>query len=416
MTIAVIGSGVAGLTAAYVLSRTHHVDLFEQEPRLGGHAHTHTVTRRGVTWAADTGFLVFNERTYPNFIRLLDQLGVASQRTEMSFGVRCRRCGLEYASRNLSSLLAQRRRVFDPSHLRMLWEIARYFRSARSFLASGRGLGMSLGQFLDDARVSAAVRRHFVLPMGGAIWSASFADMLDAPARTILQFYEQHGLLARSGAPPWRTITGGSRRYVEAIRARVSGTVRTGQAVSRIVRDATGVELHIAGMRVERYDTVVVATHADTALALLADADDAERDALSPFRYSSNRTVLHTDASVLPVNRRAWAAWNCDIDDCLDATAPVSMTYHLNRLQGVGGAEQLCVTLNGRSAVAGDVLAEMQYTHPILDRAAVAAQPRVDALNGRRRTYFCGAYLRHGFHEDGVVSAQRVAAHFGVQL
>lgn len=416
MAIAVIGSGVAGLTAAYLLSRAHHVDLFEQEPRLGGHAHTHAIRRGTVTWPVDTGFLVFNERTYPHFIRLLDQLGVASQRSDMSFGVRCRRCGLEYASRNLSTLVAQRRRLFDPSHLRMLVDIPRYFASARAFLASDRGLEVSLGQFLDESRVSAIVRRHFVLPMGGAIWSASFADMLEAPARTILHFYENHGLLAQSGAPPWRTITGGSRQYVEAIRARVSGTVRTGRPVERIVRDAAGVEVHSAGMPVERYDSVVVATHADTALAMLADADAAERDALSPFRYSSNRTVLHTDVSVLPATRRAWAAWNCDIHDCFDSTAPVSMTYHLNRLQGVGGAEELCVTLNGREPVRGGALAEMHYTHPILDRPAVAAQPRVEALNGRRRTYFCGAHLRYGFHEDGVVSALRVTAHFGAQL
>jgi predicted NAD/FAD-binding protein len=416
VAIAVIGAGIAGLTAAYVLSRAHQVDLFEQEPRLGGHAHTHTVVRPSATWPVDTGFLVFNERTYPNFIRLLDRLGVASQPSDMSFGVRCRRCGLEYASRTLSTLVAQRRRLLDPSHLRMLFDIPRYFASARAFLASDRGFDVPLGQFLDEARVSTTVRRHFVLPMGGAIWSASFADMLDAPARTILHFYENHGLLAQNGAPPWRTITGGSRRYVEAIRAHISGTVRTGCAVERIVRQATGVEVHSAGMPVQHYDAVVVATHADTALGLLGDADEAEREALSPFRYSSNRTVLHTDASVLPASRRAWAAWNCDIHDCHDSTAPVSMTYHLNRLQGVGGTEQICVTLNGREPLHGDVLADMHYTHPILDRAAVAAQPRVDALNGRRRTYFCGAHLRYGFHEDGVVSALRVAALFGAQL
>jgi predicted NAD/FAD-binding protein len=416
VAIAVIGAGVAGLTASYLLSRQHHVDLFEQEPRLGGHAHTHTVARLGGSWPVDTGFLVFNERTYPHFIRLLDQLGVASQPSDMSFGVRCRRCGLEYASRSLSTLVAQRRRLFDAAHLRMLFDIPRYFAAARTFLASGRGFDVSLGQFLDEARVSSTVRRHFVLPMGGAIWSASFADMLDAPARTILHFYENHGLLAQSGAPPWRTITGGSRRYVEAIRARVSGTVFAGRPVERVVRHATGVDVHSSGGPVQRYDAVVVATHADTALGLLGDADEAEREALSPFRYSSNRTVLHTDAGVLPATRRAWAAWNCDIHDCHDSTAPVSMTYHLNRLQGVGGAEQFCVTLNGREPVQGDVLAEMHYTHPILDRAAVAAQSRVDALNGHRRTYYCGAHLRYGFHEDGVVSALRVAAQFGEQL
>lgn len=416
MAIAVVGAGVSGLTAAYLLSRVHQVDLYEQEPRLGGHAHTHSVRRGDTTWPVDTGFLVFNERTYPNFIRLLDELGVASQPSEMSFGVRCRRCGLEYASRSLSTLVAQRWRLFDPTHLRMLRGIPRYFAAARAFLASDHGFDVSLGQFLDEASVSSVVRRHFVLPMGGAIWSASFAEMLDAPARTVLHFYDNHGLLATSGAPPWRTISGGSQQYVGAIARRISGQVAPGRAVERIVRHAEGVELHRTGMPVARYDMVVVATHADTALRLLSDADETERAALSPFRYSVNRTVLHTDASVLPRTRRAWAAWNCDLHDCEDATAPVSLTYHINRLQGVGGAEEFCVTLNGREPVRGDVLAEMAYTHPILDRAAVAAQPLVAALNGRRRTFFCGAHLGYGFHEDGVVSALQVAEHFGVRL
>lgn len=416
MAIAVIGAGVAGLTAAYLLSRIDRVDLYDQDPRLGGHAHTHTVTRATKTWPVDTGFLVFNEHTYPNFITLLSQLNVPSQPSDMSFGVRCRRCGLEYASRNLSSLVAQRRRLFDPTHLRMLYDIPRYFAAARAFLASGRGFDVSLGQFLEEAGVSASVRRHFVLPMGGAIWSASFADMLDAPARTILHFYENHGLLAQSGAPPWRTVTGGSSTYVDAIARRITGAVRTGRAVTRIVRLRDGVQLETAGMPPELYDSVVVATHADTALRLLSDADDAERTALSAFRYSTNRTVLHTDIGVLPRTRRAWAAWNCDIHDCHDPSAPVSMTYDVSRLQGVGGDDVFCVTLNGREPVQGDVLAEMHYTHPILDRAAVAAQPLVEALNGRRRTFFAGAHLRYGFHEDGVVSALRVAEHFGVRL
>lgn len=416
MTIAVIGAGVAGLTAAYVLSRAHRVDLFEQAPRLGGHAHTHLVRGRGGEWPVDTGFLVFNERTYPNFITLLDQLGVPGQPSDMSFGVRCRRCGIEYASRSLSSLVAQRRRLFDPTHLRMLMDIPRYFAAARAFLTGDHGFDVPLGRFLDEAGISDVVRRHFVLPMGGAIWSASQADLLDAPARTILHFYENHGLLAQHGAPPWRTVTGGSHRYVEAMARQVSGSVRAGAPVARIVRGEHGVQVETAGMGAHVYDSVVIATHADTALRLLSDADDAERTALTPFRYSLNHAVLHTDTGVLPANRRAWAAWNCDIHDCHDPTAPVSMTYDVSRLQGVGGGQVFCVTLNGREPVGGEVLAEMDYTHPVLDRAAVAAQPLVTALNGRRRTWFCGAHLRYGFHEDGVVSALRVAEDFGVRL
>ncbi len=414
--IAVIGSGIAGLGAAYVLSRAHHVELFEREPRLGGHAHTHEIAVPGGVQALDTGFLVFNERTYPNFITLLGQLGVASHATDMCFGVRCRRCGLEYASQSISSLLAQRWRVLDPRHVGMLIEIVRYFGKARRFLASSEGYALTLGEFLDREGCSQRLRRHFVLPMGGAIWSASFADMMQSPARTILQFYENHGLLAAAGAPPWRTVTGGSQTYVAAMARAISGPVHTSSPVQRIVRLAEGVELQTEGAAVHRFDSVVIATHADTALAMLADPSPAEEEALGAFRYSLNRTVLHTDATVLPRTPRAWASWNCDIHDCHDETAPVSLTYHLNRLQVIGGNTQYCVTLNGRTEPRGDVLASMDYAHPVLDRAAIMAQARVEAINGQRQTYYCGAHLRFGFHEDGLVSALRVAQHFGATL
>jgi predicted NAD/FAD-binding protein len=414
--IAVIGSGISGLGAAYVLSRAHHVELFERDSRLGGHAHTHDIPVPGGVQRLDTGFLVYNEQTYPNFIRLLDQLGVPSHATDMCFGVRCRRCGLEYASQSISSLLAQRRRLLDPRHLAMLVEIVRYFRRARQFLHSTEGYELTLGGFLEREGFSRRLTRHFVLPMGGAIWSASFSDMMDAPARTILQFYENHGLLAASGAPPWRTVTGGSRTYVEAIARTISGPIHTRAPVERIVRLEEGVEVQTGTGLVQRFDRVVIATHADTALSLLADPSPAEQEALGAFRYSLNRTVLHTDASVLPRTRRAWASWNCDIHDCRDASAPVSLTYHLNRLQGVGGDTQYCVTLNGREAPQGETLAVMDYTHPVLDRAAVTAQARVEALNGQRHTYYCGAHLRFGFHEDGLVSALRVTERLGATL
>jgi predicted NAD/FAD-binding protein len=415
--IAVIGSGISGLGAAYVLSRAHHVELFEREGRLGGHAHTHDVARPGGTSVAvDTGFLVFNERTYPNFIQLLDQLGVAAHATDMCFGVRCRRCGLEYASQSLSSLVAQRWRVLDPGHMRMLYEIVQYFRRARRFLQSTEGYDLTLGAFLAREGFSTRLTRHFVLPLGGAIWSASFADMMDAPARTILQFYENHGLLAASGAPPWRTVTGGSRTYVQAIARTLSGPVHLATPVQRIVRLPDGVEIHTGREAAQRFDCVVIATHADTALAMLADPSPAEQEALGAFRYSVNRTVLHTDASVLPRSQRAWASWNCDIHDCRDTTAPVSLTYHLNRLQGIPGHTQYCVTLNGRAEPSSQALAVMDYAHPVLDRSAVTAQARVESLNGQRHTFYCGAHLRFGFHEDGLVSALRVTERLGARL
>lgn len=417
MRIAVIGSGISGLGAAYLLSRTHHVEVFEAAPRLGGHAHTIDVARAGGgTVSLDTGFLVFNERSYPNFMRLLERVGVPSHQTEMCFGVRCQRCRLEYASQSLSSLVAQRWRVLDPRHMRMLAEIVTYFRRARHFLQSTEGYDLTLGEFIAREGFSSRLTRHFVLPMAGAIWSMSFADLLTVSARTILQFYENHGLLAASGAPPWRTVSGGTRQYVEALARTISGPVHLATPVQRIARHAGGVEIDTARDGPRDFDAVVIATHADTALALLTDPSPAEEEALGAFRFSTRRAVVHTDASVLPATRRAWASWNCDIQDCRDLRSPVAMTYHLNRLHGIDGGTQYYVTLNGHAPPAGPVLASLDYSHPVLDRTAVMAQARIESINGQRQTFYCGAYLRFGFHEDGLDSALRVAERFGARL
>ncbi len=417
MRIAIIGSGISGLGAAYVLSRSHHVEIFEREPRLGGHAHTVDVPLPGGgVQPLDTGFLLFNERTYPNFVRLLDRLGVASHATAMGFGVRCRRCGLEYGSRSISSLLAQRWRLLDPRHMRMLVEIVQFFRRARRFLRSAEGYDVTLGDFLGRERFSAHFVRHFVLPMSGAIWSSPLSHMMDAPARTVLRFYDNHGLLAAGGAPPWRSVSGGSRTYVEAVARTISGPVHLSTPVRRIERLPDGITIETGDGGRHRFDRVVIATHADTALAMLADPSPAEEEALGTFRYVVNRTVLHSDAAVLPRNRRAWASWNCDIHDCRDLTAPISMTYHLNRVQGVPGPTQYCVTLNGAPQPVEHVVAVEDYTHPVLDRAVITAQARLEALNGRRHTFYCGAYLGAGFHEDGLVSALRVAERLGATL
>jgi predicted NAD/FAD-binding protein len=395
VNIAVIGAGISGLGAAYVLSRVHTVRLFERESRLGGHAHTHTVSVGDRTWVVDTGFLVYNERTYPNFTRLLSQLGVQGQPSDMSFSVRCRRCRLEYASPTLRTLFAQPWRVADPRHLRLLLDITRFFGNARVFLASDRGLEVPLGTFLDEGAYGDGFARHFLLPMTGAIWSASFDDMRAFPAHTILRFLDNHGLLSRTGAPRWHTIAGGSHSYVRAIAARLGPSVLSGEPVALIRRPETGAEITTASGRRERFDKVVIATHADEALRLLADPSPRERELLGAFRYSRNRTVLHTDATALPVRRAAWASWNCDLRDCRDTRTPVSLTYHVNRLQGITGGPEFCVTLNGSVPAQGTVLAEMDYTHPIVDGAAVAAQPALAALNGERHTYYCGAHLRY---------------------
>lgn len=411
MKIAVIGSGIAGLSATYLLSPAHAVTLFEQDSRPGGHAHTHQVEDADGSWAIDTGFMVFNERTYPNFVRLLDHLGVASRPSDMSFSLRCRRCGVEFSSRGLAGLFAQKRRAADPRHLGMAVDIFRFFRQGRALLSTPGAPDLSVGEFLARGGFSAWFARHFLLPMAGAIWSAPGADIRAFPARSFLRFYENHGLLGVDDAPVWRTVVGGSRAYVDAICARAGASIALGQPVTSVRRTPAGVVVATPGLAMT-FDRVVIATHADQALALLEDPSGAERAALGRFRYSRNRTVLHRDESALPVRPAARASWNSEIDDCRDESAPASLTYDLTRLQGVGRKTRYCVSLNRARPVAG-VIAEMDYTHPVLDAAAFEGQRLVAALNGQRHTFYCGAHLGYGFHEDGLVSAQRVVAALG---
>lgn len=403
LNVAVIGAGAAGLTAAWQLAGSgHRVRLFEREPRLGGHAHTHDVVVGGRRVAVDTGFMVYNERTYPEFSAMLRTLGVETRASDMSFSVRCTRCDVEYASTGLRGLFARPARACTPSHLTMLWEIGRFFRAARRALATDALDGVTLGAFLGRHGFGDALVRHYVLPMGGAIWSASAGTMREFPAASYLRFLDNHGLLAAAGQPVWRTIVGGSRTYVTRIAAAIGDGVLTGRPVCRVTRTSTGAIVETAGAPPALVDAVVIATHADDALALLADASDAERDVLGRFRYSVNPTVLHGDDRWLPPTPAARASWNVVMADCRDEQRAACVTYDLARLQGLPGP--LLCTLNGGD-IAGPVYARMTYTHPILDAAALDAQPGVAALNGQRRTYFCGAHLRYGFHEDAVMSA-----------
>lgn len=410
-----VGAGVAGLSAAYVLGRAHDITLFEKDSRLGGHAHTHAVALAGQSWPVDTGFMVFNPDTYPNFIRLLDQLGVRSRASDMSFSVRCRRCRVEFSSAGLRGLFAQRARVISPAHWRMLADVLRFFRLGREALAGGRATG-SLGDFLDRGRFGAGLIRHFVLPMAGAIWSAPGADIRLFPAESFLRFLDNHGLLRAGGQPIWRTIVGGSARYVAAIAARLGTNVRAATPVRAIVRDDTGVTVATAAGTADRFDRVVIATHADDALALLGDASRAEFEALSRFRYSVNDTWLHSDDRLMPAARDARASWNCELADCSHDTSAVSVTYDLNRLQGHAPGRPLLCSLNPLAPIGGEVLARMTYAHPVLDAGAFAGQAAIARLNGERHTFYCGAHLRNGFHEDGVVSALWVTKAFGLEL
>jgi predicted NAD/FAD-binding protein len=413
VNLAVIGSGISGLAAAYLLAKRHAVDLFERDARLGGHSHTHRIERGGRVWHLDSGFLVYNRRTYPNFVRLIERLGIESRLSDMSFGIQCRRCGVEFSSRGLGGLLAQPRRALDLAHLRLMADIPRFFRHARRILTNGAN--GSLGEFIERGRFSETFVSHFLLPMGGAIWSASGAEMRGFPAQSFARFYENHGLLSANGAPPWWTIEGGSASYVAALAAPLAGRIKLATPVGRIRRDESGVEIQTHGGERRRYDRVVIATHADEALRMLTDPSAAEARALGRFRYSVNRAVLHTDASVLPRADAARASWNCDIADCRDEHGPVSVTYDIGRLQALEG-QTFYVTLNGTRPLEGDVLAEMTYTHPVMNGEACRGQQEIAALNGERHTFYCGAHLGYGFHEDGLVSALAVADRFGIRL
>lgn len=413
MRIAVVGSGISGLAAAFLLSRRHEVTVFEKQDRLGGHSHTHCIEDGGRSLALDSGFIVYNHRTYPNLVRLLRELGVEGQPSDMSFGVRCRRCRLEYSSRGWKGLFVQRRRYLAPAHYAMLADIPRFNRRARRYLASANA-DLALGDFLGAGRHSRGFLAHFLLPMAGAIWSSPGAAIRSFSTRSFLRFFDNHGWLSLDGAPQWWTVKGGSRAYVEAISRPFAARVHLSSPVTAVVRDDRGVTVTTRSGARERFDKAVLATHADEALALLADPSALEGSTLRRFRYSRNHAVLHTDAGALPDARGAWASWNCDIQDCRDEAAPVSVTYHLNRLQSLPGPTQYFVSLNRTRPEGGRVLAEMDYTHPILDAEAVAVQADLARLSGERHTLYCGAHLGLGFHEDGLVSGIRAAEKLGV--
>ncbi|MDX2166921.1 MAG: FAD-dependent oxidoreductase [Deltaproteobacteria bacterium] len=414
MRIAVIGSGVSGLLSAALLARAHEVTLFEADDRLGGHTHTHRVERFGRVWDIDTGFIVFNERTYPHFIRLLELLGVESQPTTMSFSVRDERDGLEYNGTDLNRLFAQRRNLLRPRFLRMVRDILRFYREAPALLATADD-GPRLGDWLARGRYSRAFVEQHLVPLGAAVWSADPRAMLAFPARYLVQFFANHGFLQVNDRPAWRVVRGGSRRYVDVLARELGDRVRLRTPVREVVRRRDGVRLRVGGGELLHVDAVVIATHSDQALALLGDARPAEREILGAMPYQANQAVLHTDARLLPRRRRAWAAWNYHVLERPPAAATV--TYNMNLLQGLDAPQPFCVTLNRDADVdPGHVIARMQYHHPVITQASVAAQRRWAEINGVERTWFCGAYWGYGFHEDGVRSALAVAACFGLDL
>jgi predicted NAD/FAD-binding protein len=411
MRIAVIGSGISGLVAAWRLHRAHDVTVFEANGYVGGHTHTVDVELDGERHAIDTGFIVFNDRTYPHFCRLLDELGVASQPTSMSFSVRCDRTGLEYNGTSFNGLFAQRRNLLRPGFLRMLRDVLRFNREAGQLL-DGDDDALTVGDYLRRERYSREFAEHYLLPMGSAIWSCPRTTFEGFPIRFIAEFYRHHGLLQIRDRPTWRVVTGGSRRYVEALTRGFRDRIRLHTPVQSVLREEEGILVQPRGGSPESFDEVIFACHADQSLAILGRAaTPVEREVLGCFPYEPNLAVLHTDASVLPRRRRAWASWNYRIPPHESARATV--TYNLTLLQRLRTSHTFCVTLNDEAAIdPARVLGRYRYSHPVFTLARSRAQRRHSELIRSHRTSFCGAYWGNGFHEDGVKSALAVSRRF----
>ncbi|MGB8196518.1 MAG: FAD-dependent oxidoreductase [Acidimicrobiales bacterium] len=405
--IAVIGSGVSGLVAARHLDPRSDLVLFESDARIGGHVNTVEVHEADQTLGIDTGFIVFNAPNYPGFTDLLDELGVDTKPSDMSFSVSSSVTGLEYRGTNVNTMLARRSNLVRPSFIRMVADIPRFNRAARSLLEHD-DIGLSLDDFVRREGLSRPFIDDYLVPLGAAIWSANPQEFCAFPAVSLARFLDQHGLLTLGHRPPWRTVVGGARRYVEALTAPINGHVRTGCAVRLVERDDSGVLVRSdARPEGEHFDRVVFATHADTALSLLASPTPRECAILGSFRFQRNRATLHTDERLLPQRRRAWASWNyrrTGVDQCV----PV-LTYYANRLQDLTSSTNYCITLNADEAIdASKIIASFDYAHPTLDEAALRAQRRHGEIDGRHKTHFVGAYWGYGFHEDGVQSALRV--------
>ncbi len=411
MRIAIIGGGIAGLGAAYLLSRAHDVVVYEAEPRLGGHTHTHRIERAGRTVDVDSGFIVFNPDHYPNLIRLFKELDVATQPTTMSFSMKNEISGLEYNATDVNRLFCQRRNILSPYFWGMVRGILRFYREAPALLDAS-GPGPTLGDYLKAHRYSDGFAHDHLIPMASALWSSPASQVLDFPAKYLVQFMANHRMLDAGNRPPWSVVSGGSSRYLDRLTPKIRGEFRLASKVRSIARTSAGVAVQTAD-DVSRFDHVVLACHSDQALAMLAQPSAAEREVLGAIAYQRNDTVLHTDTSLLPRRRAAWAAWNALRFEGGEGACTVS--YSMNLLQSLATPEQYVVTLNATRRIdPAKIIARMDYAHPIYTHASVAAQARFDEINNVSGISYCGAYWGWGFHEDGLRSGVRVAERLGV--
>lgn len=408
MKIAVIGAGIAGMSCAWLLNAAHEVTLYERNSWLGGHSNT-VETPDGV--AIDTGFIVYNDVTYPNLVKLFETLSVPTAPSNMGFAVTLDKGRLEYSGSGVKGLFAQKRNLFSPRFVGMVLDLLRFYRDAPALLEAGDS-AMTLGEFLAQGKYGEAFLEHHLLPMGAAIWSMTPKEMLDFPAKSFVRFFVNHGLFRLKNRIPWRTVKGGSREYVKRLLAPLQGKIHQTEVV-RVLRDANGVVVTDLNGLEKRYDAVVMACHGDEALALMADASPQERAVLAKFSYSQNRAILHSDDSVMPKRRNVWAAWNYIAETGKEA-GRVALSYWMNRLQPLAGTTQWFVSLNPLHEPAKEkVVAEFNYTHPLFTKATIDAQQEIRTIQGQNRVWFCGAHLGYGFHEDGLSSGLAVAEALG---